>query len=127
MRVRFLSPLAAAPFVTLSGLGLFYFTFPGVSELVGTAGRRAISSSFAGAARSLIRLHSSSLQVANCIEVGLPALVLLVLFAEVTDEPTVPYGAMASAVSDGQFFRPRSTPPISLRRGASCSGGAPCW
>jgi nucleobase transporter 1/2 len=30
--VRFLSPLAAFPFVTLSGLGLFYFTFPGVSE-----------------------------------------------------------------------------------------------
>ena len=93
MRVRFLSPLAAAPFVTLSGLGLFYFTFPGVSsELVGTAGRRAISSSFAGAARSLIRLHSSSLQVAKCIEVGLPALVLLVLFAEVgnrRDHPTV--------------------------------------
>ncbi|PAN45581.1 hypothetical protein GQ55_9G125700 [Panicum hallii var. hallii] len=47
--IRFLSPLAAAPFVTLSGLGLFYFTFPGV---------------------------------AKCIEVGLPALVLLVLFAE---------------------------------------------
>ncbi|CAO2170787.1 unnamed protein product [Urochloa humidicola] len=47
--IRFLSPLAAFPFVTLSGLGLFYFTFPGV---------------------------------AKCIEVGLPALVLLVLFAE---------------------------------------------
>ncbi|RCV41378.1 hypothetical protein SEVIR_9G129800v4 [Setaria viridis] len=47
--IRFLSPLAAFPFVTLSGLGLFYFTFPGV---------------------------------AKCIEIGLPALVLLVLFAE---------------------------------------------
>ncbi|KAJ1294072.1 hypothetical protein BS78_01G118300 [Paspalum vaginatum] len=47
--IRFLSPLAAAPFVTLSGLGLFYFAFPGV---------------------------------AKCIEVGLPALVLVVLFAE---------------------------------------------
>ncbi|KAJ1294555.1 hypothetical protein BS78_01G154000 [Paspalum vaginatum] len=47
--IRFLSPLAAVPFVTLSGLGLFYFTFPGV---------------------------------AKCIEVGLPALVLVVLFAE---------------------------------------------
>ncbi|TVU45585.1 hypothetical protein EJB05_05075 [Eragrostis curvula] len=47
--IRFLTPLAAVPFVTLSGLGLFYFTFPGV---------------------------------AKCIEVGLPALVLLVLFAE---------------------------------------------
>jgi len=52
VRARFLSPLAAAPFVTLSGLGLFYFTFPGVSsELVGTAGRRVISSCFAIAAR----------------------------------------------------------------------------
>ncbi|OEL22981.1 Nucleobase-ascorbate transporter LPE1 [Dichanthelium oligosanthes] len=47
--IRFLTPLAAAPFVTLSGLGLFYFTFPGV---------------------------------AKCIEVGLPTLVLVVLFAE---------------------------------------------
>ena len=117
MRARFLSPLAAAPFVTLSGLGLFYFTFPGVSELVGTAGRRAISSSFAGAARSLIRLHSSSLQVAKCIEVGLPALVLLVLFAEVTDETTVPYGAMASAVSDGHFFF-----ALAVRRPFLCEG-----
>ena len=28
--IRFLSPLAAVPFVTLSALGLFYFAFPGV-------------------------------------------------------------------------------------------------
>jgi nucleobase transporter 1/2 len=48
---RFLSPLAAVPFVTLSALGLFYFAFPGV---------------------------------AKCIEVGLPALILLLLFTEVT-------------------------------------------
>lgn len=34
---RFLSPLAAVPFVTLSGLGLFYFAFPGVSSWRGTA------------------------------------------------------------------------------------------
>ncbi|KAK3149655.1 hypothetical protein QOZ80_3AG0220490 [Eleusine coracana subsp. coracana] len=47
--IRFLTPLAAVPFVTLSGLGLFYFTFPGV---------------------------------AKCIEVGLPALILFILFAE---------------------------------------------
>ncbi|CAD6214106.1 unnamed protein product [Miscanthus lutarioriparius] len=47
--IRFLSPLAAVPFVTLSGLGLFYFAFPGVTK---------------------------------CIEVGLPALVLVVIFAE---------------------------------------------
>uniref|UniRef100_A0A0D9VXR0 Xanthine/uracil/vitamin C permease n=1 Tax=Leersia perrieri TaxID=77586 RepID=A0A0D9VXR0_9ORYZ len=47
--IRFLSPLAAVPFVTLSALGLFYFAFPGV---------------------------------AKCIEVGLPALILLLLFAE---------------------------------------------
>lgn len=33
VHVRFLSPLAAVPFVTLSGLGLFYFAFPGVSKL----------------------------------------------------------------------------------------------
>jgi nucleobase transporter 1/2 len=31
--IRFLSPLAAVPFVTLSALGLFYFAFPGVSVL----------------------------------------------------------------------------------------------
>lgn len=30
MHGRFLSPLAAVPFVTLSALGLFYFAFPGV-------------------------------------------------------------------------------------------------
>uniref|UniRef100_A0A0E0GS88 Uncharacterized protein n=1 Tax=Oryza nivara TaxID=4536 RepID=A0A0E0GS88_ORYNI len=47
--IRFLSPLAAVPFVTLSALGLFYFAFPGV---------------------------------AKCIEVGLPALILLLLFTE---------------------------------------------
>ncbi|KAG8097836.1 hypothetical protein GUJ93_ZPchr0013g37239 [Zizania palustris] len=47
--IRFLSPLAAVPFVTLSALGLFHFAFPGV---------------------------------AKCIEIGLPALVLLVIFAE---------------------------------------------
>ncbi|NP_001105384.2 nucleobase-ascorbate transporter LPE1 [Zea mays] len=47
--IRFLSPLAAVPFVTLTGLGLFFFAFPGVTK---------------------------------CIEVGLPALVLLVIFAE---------------------------------------------
>jgi nucleobase transporter 1/2 len=48
--IRFLSPLAAVPFVTLSALGLFYFAFPGV---------------------------------AKCIEIGLPTLVLLIIFAEV--------------------------------------------
>jgi nucleobase transporter 1/2 len=32
VHLRFLSPLAAVPFVTLSGLGLFYFAFPGVSS-----------------------------------------------------------------------------------------------
>uniref|UniRef100_A0ACD6A4G5 Uncharacterized protein n=2 Tax=Avena sativa TaxID=4498 RepID=A0ACD6A4G5_AVESA len=47
--IRFLSPLAAVPFVTLSALGLFYFAFPGV---------------------------------AKCIEIGLPTLVLLIIFAE---------------------------------------------
>uniref|UniRef100_A0A0D9ZBX2 Uncharacterized protein n=1 Tax=Oryza glumipatula TaxID=40148 RepID=A0A0D9ZBX2_9ORYZ len=47
--IRFLSPLAAVPFVTLSALGLFYFAFPAV---------------------------------AKCIEVGLPALILLLLFTE---------------------------------------------
>uniref|UniRef100_A0A453H4P8 Uncharacterized protein n=1 Tax=Aegilops tauschii subsp. strangulata TaxID=200361 RepID=A0A453H4P8_AEGTS len=31
-RARFLSPLAAVPFVTLSALGLFYFAFPGVRQ-----------------------------------------------------------------------------------------------
>ncbi|VAH95462.1 unnamed protein product [Triticum turgidum subsp. durum] len=47
--IRFLSPLAAVPFVTLSALGLFYFAFPGV---------------------------------AKCIEIGLPTLVLLLIFSE---------------------------------------------
>ncbi|KAI4998544.1 hypothetical protein ZWY2020_053886 [Hordeum vulgare] len=47
--IRFLSPLAAVPFVTLSALGLFYFAFPGV---------------------------------AKCIEIGLPALILLIIFSE---------------------------------------------
>ncbi|XP_020394842.1 nucleobase-ascorbate transporter LPE1-like [Zea mays] len=47
--IRFLSPLTAVPFVTLTGLGLFFSAFPGVTK---------------------------------CIEVGLPALVLLVIFAE---------------------------------------------
>lgn len=32
MHFRFLSPLAAVPFVTLTGLGLFFFAFPGVSS-----------------------------------------------------------------------------------------------
>ena len=80
MRARFLSPLAAAPFVTLSGLGLFYFTFPGVSSSA-RQGNLLLSRRCS----PLIRLDSSSLQVAKWIEVGLPALVLLVLFAEVPD------------------------------------------
>ncbi|KAG6511382.1 hypothetical protein ZIOFF_029450 [Zingiber officinale] len=46
--IRFLSPLAAIPFVTLSALGLFYFGFP---------------------------------SAANCIEIGLPTIILLVFFA----------------------------------------------
>ncbi|CAL9151137.1 nucleobase-ascorbate transporter LPE1-like [Musa acuminata AAA Group] len=46
--IRFLSPLAAVPFVTLSALGLFYIGFP---------------------------------SVANCVELGLPAIILLILFA----------------------------------------------
>ncbi|XP_074580333.1 LOW QUALITY PROTEIN: nucleobase-ascorbate transporter LPE1-like [Curcuma longa] len=46
--IRFLSPLAAVPIVTLSALGLFYFGFP---------------------------------SAANCIEIGLPTIILLVFFA----------------------------------------------
>ncbi|OAY81139.1 Nucleobase-ascorbate transporter LPE1, partial [Ananas comosus] len=46
--VRFLSPLAAVPFVTLSALGLYYIAFP---------------------------------ELAKCVEIGLPALVLLVIFS----------------------------------------------
>lgn len=78
MHFRFLSPLAAVPFVTLTGLGLFFFAFPGVSS-------RHSRLAFFGR-RSLLANHSSFLQpqVTKCIEVGLPALVLLVIFAEVT-------------------------------------------
>ncbi|KAJ6801958.1 nucleobase-ascorbate transporter 6-like [Iris pallida] len=47
--IRFLSPLAAAPIVTLAGLGLFYVGFP---------------------------------SVARCVEVGLPAIILLIFFAQ---------------------------------------------
>ncbi|XP_008810107.2 nucleobase-ascorbate transporter LPE1-like [Phoenix dactylifera] len=47
--MRFLSPLAAVPFVTLAALGLFYIGFP---------------------------------NLARCVEVGLPALVLLIFFSQ---------------------------------------------
>ncbi|XP_042508765.1 nucleobase-ascorbate transporter 7-like [Macadamia integrifolia] len=47
--VRFLSPLAAVPIVTLTALGLYQLGFP---------------------------------KLANCVEVGLPALVLLVIFSQ---------------------------------------------
>ncbi|KAJ6843471.1 nucleobase-ascorbate transporter 6-like [Iris pallida] len=47
--MRFLSPLAVVPIVTLAGLGLFYIGFP---------------------------------NVARCIEIGLPAIVLLILFSQ---------------------------------------------
>ncbi|KAK9286750.1 hypothetical protein L1049_015154 [Liquidambar formosana] len=47
--VRLVSPLAAVPLVTLTGLGLFQLGFP---------------------------------QLAKCIEIGLPALILLVLFSQ---------------------------------------------
>ncbi|XP_039113985.1 nucleobase-ascorbate transporter 6-like [Dioscorea cayenensis subsp. rotundata] len=47
--MRFLSPLAAVPIVTITALGLFYYGFP---------------------------------IVASCIEVGLPAIILLVFFSQ---------------------------------------------
>lgn len=47
--MRFLSPLAAIPLVTLTGLGLFQFGFP---------------------------------QLAKCVEVGLPALIILVFISQ---------------------------------------------
>uniref|UniRef100_A0A7N0T0I9 Nucleobase-ascorbate transporter 4 n=1 Tax=Kalanchoe fedtschenkoi TaxID=63787 RepID=A0A7N0T0I9_KALFE len=47
--VRYISPLAAVPLVTLTGLGLFRFGFP---------------------------------QLANCVEIGLPGLLVLIIFSQ---------------------------------------------
>ncbi|ONK59818.1 uncharacterized protein A4U43_C08F11130 [Asparagus officinalis] len=54
--IRYLSPLAAMPIVTLAGLGLFYVGFPGV---------------------------------ARCIEIGLPALVIFLFFAQYVTFPII--------------------------------------
>ncbi|KMZ69528.1 Nucleobase ascorbate transporter [Zostera marina] len=62
--IRFLSPLAAVPLVSLVGLGLYFLGFPGVIK------PNTYSSS------------STMHLVARCIEVGLPELILLVILSQ---------------------------------------------
>lgn len=85
---RFLSPLSAVPLVSLAGFGLYEFGFPGVSVfplhlewiVVKIFLGLLICYSFY---QNRMLMLALDIQVAKCVEIGLPQLIILILVSQV--------------------------------------------
>lgn len=73
---RLLSPLSAVPLVTLAGFGLYELGFPLVCIPL-------INLSYGFVTFSIVLRCIFILQVAKCIEIGLPEIILLLVFSQV--------------------------------------------
>uniref|UniRef100_A0A0D9VKV9 Nucleobase-ascorbate transporter 6 n=1 Tax=Leersia perrieri TaxID=77586 RepID=A0A0D9VKV9_9ORYZ len=71
---RYLSPLSAAPLVMLVGFGLYELGFPSVKYCVSTPYSIFVEN-------NVLLMLELTAQVAKCVEIGLPQLILLVIFA----------------------------------------------
>ncbi|KAG1366934.1 Nucleobase-ascorbate transporter LPE1 [Cocos nucifera] len=91
--IRFLSPLAAVPIVTLAALGLFYIGFP---------------------------------NLARCVEVGLPALVLLIFFSQVMNISQLialnDCHSTGTLIAVSRFASATPVPPAIFSRGIGWQG-----
>lgn len=77
---RFLSPLSAVPLVALVGFGLYELGFPGVMIVP-----LHIFTHFCKTTLLMLILDSYLMQVAKCVEIGLPELIILVFISQVCD------------------------------------------
>ncbi|KAF5733377.1 putative nucleobase-ascorbate transporter 10 [Tripterygium wilfordii] len=73
--VRFLSPLAIVPYVTFTGLGLYYLGFPSVRC-------SSLLNYHLLAYKINLFLLVISIQLAKCVEIGLPQIVAIVFIAQ---------------------------------------------
>lgn len=84
---RFQSPLAAVPLVALSGFGLYHLGFPLVWYWVLRLSSYKPSLMIYSFTINLWPISSglTPTQLADCIEIGMPQLILLIIFSQVND------------------------------------------
>lgn len=75
---RFLSPLSVVPYVTFAGLGLYQLGFPMVKNW-GLKNTTLLIFCFL---TSLFMIWKLILQLAKCVEIGLPALIVMVFISQ---------------------------------------------
>ncbi|XP_021320069.1 nucleobase-ascorbate transporter 6 isoform X1 [Sorghum bicolor] len=83
--VKFLSPLSAVPLVSLAGFGLYELGFPGVSvilQLIRILMWLSHCSFIYILSLFLLTLRFIWLQVAKCVEIGLPEIILMLIFSQ---------------------------------------------
>lgn len=83
---RFLSPLSAVPLISLAGFGLYELGFPGVSIIINATNMVwLLLDSFIILACITGTLTTGFIrfQVAKCVEIGLPEIILMLIFSQV--------------------------------------------